>query len=185
MGSAGTPAVSPRPPRSSHAKPRSRKGSERRCAADDCRFGIGATLLSVLNDTSLHIIRKPGKRDRLRSSFRRAPVIAVAGAQSFGGRVAARPPPGCTPYLERDTSTTLRIKAAKAHIAPTATHISANVIRRPPSRRTPTGHHDSRRRRSGVCEAKKLPQLQILDMQNSYLAGGVRVTPSNMGDVTV
>ena len=70
-------------------------------------------------------------------------------------------------YLERDTSTTLRIKAAKAHIAPTAMHTSAKDIRvfllladRP------AGHHDSRRRRLELCKTENVPQLQILNMQN-------------------
>ncbi len=71
------------------------------------------------------------------SSVKRAPVAATAGAQSFGSRAATRPLHGCIPYLERDTSTTLSIKAAKAHIAPKATHASARLIDRSP---LPDGH---------------------------------------------
>jgi hypothetical protein len=59
----------------------------------------------------------------------RSPAVAAVGLQSFGGQVAAHPPSVC--YLERDTSTTLRIKVAKANSAPRKMHNSAKVMLSP------------------------------------------------------
>ena len=43
----------------------------------------------------------------------RSLMVAAVGLQSFGGRIAVRPPSVC--YFEREISITLRIKVAKAN----------------------------------------------------------------------
>lgn len=53
--------------------------------------------------------------------------MSVAGAQFVWGPGVSPTPAGAA-YLERDTSTTLRIKAPKAHTAPRATQASTKVI---------------------------------------------------------
>jgi hypothetical protein len=66
---------------------------------------------------------------------KRAPVAATAGAQIVWGP-GCYPTPARTAYLERATSTTLRIKAPKAHTAPRAMHASTKVISVPFDRRS-------------------------------------------------
>jgi hypothetical protein len=50
------------------------------------------------------------------------------GFSAFGAQVAAHAPPVVLAYLERETSTILRIRVAKAIITPRAMHASAKVI---------------------------------------------------------
>ena len=93
--------------------------------------------------------------------------MAVAGAQSFGGRTAIRPPPGRIAYSERATSTTLRIKAANAHIAPRAMHASAKVIGISVRQADePPGHHGWQRRRLRYAMTGKVMQLQGFNIHN-------------------